>query len=163
LNLPWLAGGMPGAAPLRVMTFNIHEGRSGSQRIRAEVRAARPDLLLLVEAPDRNRDAGFYADLSAELPGYQDVQLGEFYLASRWPLREARLAFPVGCAGQGLLATVEGPASSFRVVGIHLSQDPVAGYVGQRLYAPRRHPTGSLATFRQGIADRRAVVRELQQ
>jgi vancomycin resistance protein VanJ len=119
----WAAGA--GKPSLRVMSYNVHVVRAGAGPIRGEVRAARPDLLLLVEAWNEHRNEKLYDRLPQDLPGYAIYQQNEYYLASRYPLEGPGLVMNGASEVEGVTAVVAAPFGRFRVIGTHLPKDRV--------------------------------------
>jgi vancomycin resistance protein VanJ len=160
LCLPLASGWIshPHAPRLRVMTYNIHVARLGRDWIRGEVRAARPDLLLLDEAYNEHRDEPLYDWLAQDLPGYSVYQRSEYYLASRYPLVGPHLVMSQTRTSHWVEAEVEAPFGRFPVVGLHLAKDRVFAPVWSLLY--RRAPGEEEAGFADARA-REAAVKEI--
>ncbi|HVR61924.1 MAG TPA: endonuclease/exonuclease/phosphatase family protein [Polyangia bacterium] len=78
-----------GAPPLRVLTFNVNDGRMGIDQVTAQARAAGADLILFQEAAHTSEDR-----LRAGLPGYRFVARDQFVLFSRFPVEEVFIPPP---------------------------------------------------------------------
>ncbi|HEY3265493.1 MAG TPA: endonuclease/exonuclease/phosphatase family protein, partial [Armatimonadota bacterium] len=71
-------------AALSVMTYNIHGGRAGVDRLAAEIRAARPEIACLQET------RGFGERLKRALPEYNVAAEGDVAIISRPPITSRR-------------------------------------------------------------------------
>jgi vancomycin resistance protein VanJ len=152
----WTAAGR--APTLRVMTYNIHVARRGREWIRSQVRQARPDLLLLVEAYNEHRNEALYDWLAEDLHGYAIFQRNEYYLASRYPLVDPHLVVSRSRRSGWVEAGVEAPFGRYSVAGLHLSKDRVFAPVWSQLY--RAAPGEEESGFEEA-AEREATLQEL--
>jgi vancomycin resistance protein VanJ len=76
----------PGAWRFRVLSANIGQGGTGIDGVLARIRAAAPDVVVLVEVAEDN-----VAPLRAGLGGYAFWSEDQFVIASRFPITEAAL------------------------------------------------------------------------
>jgi vancomycin resistance protein VanJ len=70
---------------IRLVSYNIQLGRRGVPGIVAQLSKFHPNLVLLQEA-----DGGFAAELRAAFAGWHTDQRGQFFIASRFPIREVK-------------------------------------------------------------------------
>lgn len=89
LHLPGHSRAHAGAFRLRVMSYNVDETEYGTEGILRQVRAARPDVLLLQEIFPRSAN-GIKA-LQAGLTDYNFRADSQFIVASRFPLADVYL------------------------------------------------------------------------
>ena len=119
-----LSGGRsptPGAERLRVLTFNINEGRAGIADIIARARAASPDLILFQEAGHVESEP-----MKAALAGYFFDHTDQFVLASRFPIEERFFPPPLPVSAGGRPRTrrfvryrIATPAGPIHVYNVH--------------------------------------------
>ncbi len=153
LGAGWIAGplmglclpvGRPpppdGAPRLRVLTYNVRLFHFGSRAVADEIRAARPDVVLLVEAHRLYRAPEGAEPLLEALPGYAIERYGEFLLLSRFPL-EPSPERPD--APHAICRDVRAPFGRFRVIGAHLSHDRVTAHASAKIRGLLRRRAGS--------------------
>jgi len=80
-RVTWPTAPTPGAMPLRIVSCNINGGALGLKRILKPLLARNPDIIVLQEV-----GADSYAGLRKLAPGYTVEELGQFWLASRFPV-----------------------------------------------------------------------------
>jgi len=80
-RVAWPTAPTPGALPLRIVSCNINGGALGLKRILKPLLARNPDIIVLQEV-----GADSYAGLRKLVPGYTVEELGQFWLASRFPV-----------------------------------------------------------------------------
>lgn len=110
-------------ADLRVMTYNIHHGAMGVDRIAADIRQQRPDLVLLQEANAFRSWPDPVPPLAKLLPDYRVYTIrDEVALLSRLPVSQAqswRLRRN-GARRKGLDATIKVGKKRLRILNVHL-------------------------------------------
>ncbi|MFC4105483.1 endonuclease/exonuclease/phosphatase family protein [Micromonospora zhanjiangensis] len=130
----------PAGTPLRVLSYNVHGRRDDRAALAAVVRQARPDVVIVQEAPRRFRWRHKCAALAEDfgllvaaggLPALGNLLLTNLRVrvhrtwCQRYPLtpgRHLRGAVYAECSVPP--ATGTGPAPRFVVAGSHLSTDP---------------------------------------
>ncbi|MEW6278696.1 MAG: endonuclease/exonuclease/phosphatase family protein [Candidatus Eremiobacterota bacterium] len=111
---------------LRVMTWNIHAGLAGPERIGAFLAASGCDLILLQEArrPARGGPDPVPA-LRAALPCHDIARSGELVILSRFPIRAVGELPPVAEYRPGLMASLEVHGRTVQVIDLHyVTGDP---------------------------------------
>lgn len=127
----WSRPHPPGDQTVRLVHWNVRWGKSGAsgwKRIGEEVRAQRPDIIMLSEAPDQ----GWVNDLAASLgsewttirndggaPRYR-YQLA---MASRWPMRLERHASITD--GVADVVRIDAPEGPIHVMMVDAVSDPL--------------------------------------
>jgi vancomycin resistance protein VanJ len=131
-NVPARALSLQEQAPVegprvRVLAYNIRSGTLGFEKIAAQVEAFRPDVVVFSEAIGWGREEELREELRERFPGWEHVQGGDVYIASRWPLVK-RESMPLRPLDEGVesyrqrhkvRATFEAPFGRFHVVGVH--------------------------------------------
>lgn len=161
LCLPLSAGWAGrGGQPLRVMTYNIHSGLMDPAGILNQVRAARPDVVLFVEAyiwiNQHPEVTALYNDVQREMGDQPPFHQNQFFLASRYPIEGAEIAFADEKSVQGMSATLRLPSGPVRLYGVHLGHDTVSGRIRTLLGRVLRRP-GMSATGGEQEERNRAV------
>ena len=117
----------PGAAHLRLLSFNIAGGGNQLDEIASAIRDASPDVICLQEAWSGQAGA-----LAAGLTGYHFHTSGQFTMASRFPIAE--VFEPPKLEHEGLLRTTRfvryrlaGPAGLIQLYDVH-PPSPRAGF-----------------------------------
>jgi endonuclease/exonuclease/phosphatase (EEP) superfamily protein YafD len=120
LVLPWPVAAHPGAASLKLLSFNINQGWAGYLRLLSTIEAQKPDLVLLQEAPGWG--GPLMDGLRARFPYVEGST--EFIIASRFPilertepeslLHEGRLRAP-----RFMRYVVAGPLGPLAVYSLH--------------------------------------------
>ncbi len=103
---------------IRLVSYNIDTGSRGIEGVIAQVRAFEPNLVLLQEAHEELRN-----QLAAAFLGWHVDQHGQFFVASRYPIRSVYLPPPLSFStGEGgarfvsyLLETPLGPVNIYNV------------------------------------------------
>jgi endonuclease/exonuclease/phosphatase (EEP) superfamily protein YafD len=90
LSLSLARAPTPGASHLRVLSYNVATGPYGTDKLMAQLRGAKPDLILLQESSLETNDA-----VRAAFPGFFLRADSEYLLASRFPIAEVAVAPPV--------------------------------------------------------------------
>ena len=119
-----LSGGRsptPGAQRLRMVTFNINEGRAGIDDIIARARAGNPDLILFQETGHVESEA-----MKAAFAGYFFDHTDQFVLASRFPIEEHFFPPPLPASSAGRQRTrrfvryrIATPAGPIHIYNVH--------------------------------------------
>jgi endonuclease/exonuclease/phosphatase family metal-dependent hydrolase len=133
LCLPWrtLRPGPAGEFHCRVLTCNVHRNPFG---IRTALDEAGPDIIALQDWPEHAEPRDFKAG------GWHVQTLGQFLLASRYPIRElTELKPPVVPANTVVRAQLETPAGVVRFFNLHLAT-PRQALVAVRLQGWRGGP-----------------------
>lgn len=90
LNAPLRLGPSPAGMPLRVMTFNIHHGSAGANRIAAAIARANPDIVCLQETTPFGPWPDPMPPLRRLLQGWHLATEGEVATFTRGPIRSHR-------------------------------------------------------------------------
>lgn len=98
----------PGAAALRVVSYNVAAGAFKEGPLVAQAVAAKPDVVVLQESTTEANEA-----LRAALPGFYFQEQGEFMIASRWLVDDIRERQPAYVRYR--LRTPAGPVALFSV------------------------------------------------
>ncbi len=109
----------PGAQRLRLFTLNTGLGRNGPGEILDRIRGADPDVIVLEEVAGDEVEA-----LRLGLPGRAFRHLGQFVVASRFPIEEAALPPAVWSDGKSRPAAyarvrLRTPAGAIRLFAVH--------------------------------------------
>jgi endonuclease/exonuclease/phosphatase (EEP) superfamily protein YafD len=101
-----------GAAPIRVLTYNIGARAPGAAALLQAVAENSPDIVVAQEA----------SNLSALFPGWTTHHAGEYFLASRFPLIETedRPLLPEIPWRRGVRYRLEGPRGPLTLFSLHL-------------------------------------------
>lgn len=119
LTLSGPAPATPGAPRLRVLSFNVDSGSRSVPEVVAEIRAARPDVVLLQESAARVDDA-----VAAALPGFATRTSSQFLIASRHPIVDLYEPPRLRAGGHDraprfVRATLETPLGRLDVYNVH--------------------------------------------
>ena len=144
----------PGAPRLRVLSFNTDSGKQSIPTLVAEIRAARPDLVLLQESSPAVNDA-----VAASLPGFDTRTSTQFFVASRHPIVELFVPPKVNLGGvdrspRFVRITLDTPLGRLDVFNVHL--------ISPREALDSVHGEGVLVGLRTGAifdGDRRVIKR----
>jgi vancomycin resistance protein VanJ len=111
--------GRPAGPAIRVMSFNIDYGRLGIPAVVAQFRTFEADVVLLQEAGAQSE-----ADVRTAFDGWNIRADGEFFLASRYPIRDVfvppPLVYPQGTGGAHFVRyALETPLGLVDVFNVH--------------------------------------------
>lgn len=153
---------MPHAMALRVMTYNIKSYRAEAienlyELLADEITRQAPDVLLLQDGPHLNRPGHLHPALQPVLARYQWHGVGQYVIASRYPLRDCRAGnLPLSTYPWPYLrCTVQVGTRPVAVVNVH-TLTPRQG-----LNATRSERLDGLAEWRENFAWRMSQVRHL--
>lgn len=112
---------------LRVMTYNIHQGRAGVEHIVKEIREENPDVVCLQEANVFGAWQQLTPSLKKSLSGYRVIHYDEIAIASRYPVVKWSM-FPLrrqGARRVAIEAVINTRGRNVTIINVHLMTSPV--------------------------------------
>jgi vancomycin resistance protein VanJ len=106
-RVAWPTPPTPGALHLTIVSCNVNGGALGVDRILRPLKDRDPDIILLQEVNSMD-----WPRLRQLAPAYNVQELGQFWIASRWPIAFAMARYPFA---QYRINTPAGPIALFNV------------------------------------------------
>ncbi len=131
---------VPGGPSVRVMTYNIHHGLGGMDRIARNIRGVSPDVACLQETNPLGNASSPFIRLTREFPQWHSATFGDVAVFSKWPIVDCQV-YPssVGHTRSFLRVGLLAHGKRFDVVCLHMA-------TAARPESASRHK-GSLASY----------------
>lgn len=121
-NVPLRAPPRGSGPVVRVMTYNAHQAREGTERLAKAVRDLKPDVLCLQEVGRTKELADPVRQLQRRVPGYHVARDGACAILSRYPIERRHVHYPpIGTGRAALEADVRVGGTLLSVVTVHFN------------------------------------------